>query len=309
MTWVILRQNRLSLTVWTFVVLAVGTYALVVGLLLWREIDSQQLYDCFAHPAASPRCDVLFGELARTFNRSDRLIFPALLGLPLLLGVFGAAPLAATDLEQLTYKFIWTQGVTPRRWLASRIVLGIAIAIASSVVLTAMTWPWLLLTQEMALGWSRFAEFPLALLGSFVVATALGLAAGIALGRAIPAAIAALAGFVGVRLAFELWLRQTLLPPLSQDNLLVRRDVRDWFVGLRYYDAGGHEVPTATIQAIQLSTSDPSGTMAKEGIRVVGFYQPWERFSTFQMIESAAYLALAFIAIALTFWWIERARS
>lgn len=309
MTWVILRQNRIGLVAWSLGVAALAIFAFVSGQQAWGTVAASNLRECFGQAATAPQCANLMSEFTRSFNRTDRFIFVAVMVLPALLGVFGAAPLAAGDLEQGTYKFTWTQAVGPRRWFGVRTGVMLALIAVSAGVLSAALSPWLSLTELLGLGWNRFAEFPPTLLGYLVFAAALGLAAGLIVGRSIPAAAIALVAFVLVRVAFEIWLRPNLLPPHAQDNLVGRIDPNDWYLGPRYFDPSGQPVSASTIQQIYLSNPNPTDAFAAQGIRMVGYYQPWENFWSIQAIETGLVLAASIALVAAMIIWVERIRS
>ena len=60
---------------------------------------------------------------------------------PALLGAFLGAPLVARELEAGTYRLAWTQSVSRRRWLASKLTLTVgAAAFALGAASLAVTW-------------------------------------------------------------------------------------------------------------------------------------------------------------------------
>ncbi|MCX5200318.1 ABC transporter permease [Streptomyces sp. NBC_00237] len=52
------------------------------------------------------------------------------LGLPLFGGVLVAGPMVAEELASGTYKLAWTQGVTPARWLAAKLLVPVGVLLA-----------------------------------------------------------------------------------------------------------------------------------------------------------------------------------
>ncbi len=48
-----------------------------------------------------------------------------LLFLPVIIGIFWGAPLAAREFEAGTYRLVWTQGVTRKHWLAAKLGCGV----------------------------------------------------------------------------------------------------------------------------------------------------------------------------------------
>src|SRR6201999_1065624 len=59
---------------------------------------------------------------------------------PGIIGALLAAPFVL-DLEQGTYRFAWTQSVTRRRWLATKLGLAVLAALVAAVALIVLvTW-------------------------------------------------------------------------------------------------------------------------------------------------------------------------
>lgn len=110
-----------------------------------------------------------------------------------------------------------------------------------------------------------------------VFALALGVAAGTAIQRTVPAMAATLFLFVATRFAIHQW--------------------RPWF-----------ETPmTATLPAPAGSLRGvlqiASPTIGESQSRLV--YQPADRFWTFELIEMAIFLILALVLIGLSSWWVR----
>ena len=138
---------------------------------------------------------------------------------PALVGVFWGAPLLARELETGTFRLVWTQSVTRRRWLAVKLGLvgGASVAVAG-LLGWVVTW-WSVPVDRVNLDRFSspliFSERGLVPLGYAAFAFALGVVLGLLLRRTVPAMAATLAVFVGARLAVTQWLRPHLMAPVA----------------------------------------------------------------------------------------------
>jgi ABC-type transport system involved in multi-copper enzyme maturation permease subunit len=175
-------------------------------------------------------------DLARTgvsvfdqLTGSDTALFyagVAVMGLaPALLGAFLGAPLVARELETGTYRLAWSQSVTRRRWLASKLTLTVgAAALAVGAASLAVTW-WSA-PLDGAVSQTRgglpehltpvtFAMRAVVPVAYAVFAVVLGAAAGAVLRRTLPAMAVTLALYVAVQVVVPIWVRPHLVPPVS----------------------------------------------------------------------------------------------
>jgi hypothetical protein len=143
------------------------------------------------------------------------------IAVPGLLGLFWGAPIVASEVEGGTFRLAWTQSVTRVRWLAVKLaVIGLASAAAAGLLSLMVTW-WSGPADR--LGMSPFDNFDsrgVVPIGYAAFAFALGVAAGVLLGRTLPAMATALAAFAFARLAVFHWIRPGLITPVHQDLAL-----------------------------------------------------------------------------------------
>ena len=138
---------------------------------------------------------------------------------PALLGLFFGAPLIASELESGTYRLAWTQSISRRRWLATKLaVVGVAAAVLTGLVIWMLDW-WA--SPLDAVNQDRFSPgvfswHGVVPIGYALFAFALGVAAGVLARRTVPAMAATLVGFVAARLVVENWMRPNLAPPLHK---------------------------------------------------------------------------------------------
>jgi hypothetical protein len=159
------------------------------------------------------------------------------------------------------------------RWFGIKLLLiGGFTLLTAGALATLVTWwhqPLDLISSDGA--WTFFDETGPAYVSYALFSLSLGIAAGAAIQRTVPAMAATLSVFVAMRVAVYLW-RPWFLPPLT--------------VHL--------PAPAATLSgALQISGS---------GLQTVVMYQPADRFWTFQAIESGIFVLLAVLLVGISRW-------
>lgn len=136
---------------------------------------------------------------------------------PGLLGMFWGAPLVARELEEGTFRLAWTQSVTRTRWLITRLVVtGLTSAAVAGLASLIVTW-WASPVDRAGMNqFTSFDERGIVPVGYAFFAFTLGAAAGALVRRTIPAMLVTLAGFVAVRLAERIWVRPSLITPVTE---------------------------------------------------------------------------------------------
>jgi hypothetical protein len=138
---------------------------------------------------------------------------------PALLGLFFGAPLIARELETGTFRLVWTQSVTRKRWLAVKLGLVGIVAMAIGALLTWMANWWatpLDAVNQDRFGVANFSFHGVAPIGYAAFAFALGVTAGVVLRRTVPAMAVTGAGFAAARVAVTYWVRPHLASPVRE---------------------------------------------------------------------------------------------
>ncbi len=266
MIWVSWRQFRSNA-----IVGAAGLVALTVVLLL-TGIHLEHLYSTFKAERAS--CTLSCASLRQNFldnYRHVRLLGSVLVGVPAVIGIFWGAPLVARELETGSFRLAWTQGVTRRRWLATKMALvGLASAAAAGLYSLAITW-WaspLDAVNNNRIGTALFSQRGIVPIGYALFAFALGVVAGLAFKRTLPAMATTLVGFITARGLTEFLLRKHLIPAkhatfaltssrgigfnLSHGQFSLSPNGSSfpgaWTTGSKIVDASGHAPTAAFIQ-------------------------------------------------------------
>jgi ABC-2 family transporter protein len=165
---------------------------------------------------------------------------------------FWGAPLVAHELEAGTHRLAWTQSVTRRRWLATKLaVTGLAAVIVTGVFSLVFSW-WSFPFDRVGnrIGTANFGQRGITPIAYAVFALVLGTLAGAVLRRTLAAMAATLVGFIAVRFSFQLFARRHILDPVTTSlptNLFGQRvggfnSDGGWILATRTVDATGHTV-------------------------------------------------------------------
>jgi hypothetical protein len=307
MTWVAWRQQRPS-TIAAAILLAVaGLILLASG---WQVTSLARDSGLAACVASGGDCQVLAEAFA---NRYGPILEPvSALGalLPVALGVLFGGPLLAREFEQGTYRLAWTQSVTRSRWLAARLAMAAAVLVAVAAVGAGLlTWWWgrfdqLGISSRAALERGSLVPVATALL-AFAIATAAG-----ALTRRVVAALAAglvavLVMAVALNLAAQHWLPPrpaTITYPAGQPS--PRAGLNDQVLSSGYRDRAGRELSPQAVDRLCPGTAGQAvdRCLAASGIQRVDRYQPAGRAWQLALAQSALYLVVAALFLALAWW-------
>jgi hypothetical protein len=319
MTWLVWRQHRAQYLVGAALLAAFAVMIVVTGDQVSNQFHAAQLGCAAAHG-----CRHLGGLFMG--SKVVGFLVIATLGTPVLVGLFWGAPLVAAEAEAGTTQFAWMQSVTRKRWLAVKVGwMMLAAAVWGGVISSLVTW-WSSSSNAENLNQfdpGRFDLMDLVPVGYSLFAMALGITAGALLRRTLPALAVTLAGFVAVRVAVTLWLRQHYISPVTTYYNVVRGFTPTgafWRLGggtlgpngqpvpqlngIPYFDG----IPQSSLPSACASLASgpgnggpsPSCLQALSHYRAFITYQPASRFWAFQGIETGIFVALAAALIAVT---------
>lgn len=281
MTWILWRQHRVQLAVLTAALTALALLLVPSGHTLGHANS----------PFAGHELETMLVNLS--------------VAVPLLLGVFLGVSLLGREFEQGTNLLAWSQTISRRRWLATKLTSVLAFTVLASTVLSVLATWW----ARRGIGESRFSGLrfdtaDLAPIGYSVFAVALGFAAGAVLRRVMPAVATTVGGFFAVRLFVELTLRPRFHAPVRAVSGLIGFHGRnDWVLSSRLLNPDGstHDGPLRIPDACagQLNRSGVSACVKDAGYRVVTRYQPGARYWTFQWTEAAIFVGLAALLVVV----------
>ena len=315
MNWLTWRQFRSQALAGYAGLALMGALLALTGVQIFHTFNASGLARCLAH--ANEGC----GDLAGAFEdryRSTQFAALFFLVVPVLVGMFWGAPLVARELANGTHRLAWTQSVTRRRWIVSKLAVIGASTLAFSVVLSwAVSW-W---TRPMVASgwWNRFdpgifdqrGVVPIAYT---LFAVALGVALGALIRKTLPAVFATLAIYATVRVTIILFLREHYMAAKTVVYGFGGRAERvgDWVLSRATIDGAGRVVGQRGLDFGYLASHCPGLVPAngdligkgdaaqcfdKLGLHTSVLFQPASRFWTFQAIETAIFLALTALLV------------
>jgi hypothetical protein len=304
MLWVGWRQQRTE-TVVAAALLAVLAIVLVpTGLHIAAAYDDGNLAGCVGRAQTGGCSDVVQSFVARFAHLGDMLAWLTLL--PGIIGLLLAAPLVS-QLEHGTHRLDWTQSITRRRWLAGKLGLAVATAVAAAVVLTLLvTWwraPFVHFQSRVS---NTTYDSEGTVVGAYAV-FALGLAAavGAVWRRAVPSFVVAFAVYFATRVFFDEVVRQRLVAPVSGT----------------YAMKGGPDLNTAWVlqqnpvdlhgKAIQFlscphNAGGPCAIKAPLAASMHVVYHPASHFWALQIRETALFGVAGLALLGFAAWWTAR---
>ncbi|BFV55557.1 hypothetical protein KCMC57_up06610 [Kitasatospora sp. CMC57] len=142
--WLAWRQSRPAILVLTAGLLLLTVMSLTVHFAVAGQADVLRSANCTLSGAWNGTNCYKTAERVQVFAALYLDVFqPAVTFLPLLIGMLLGAPLLAQELERGTYRLVWSQSVTPARWLAARIGVPMAaVALTSGVLAVVSSWVW-----------------------------------------------------------------------------------------------------------------------------------------------------------------------
>jgi hypothetical protein len=318
MIWLTWRQHRLEGLITALIVVVV---AALVGSLV---VAVQPLLAQIKHACpivVDDSCGRALIAFNARFGMFQQPLYLAFLVLPMLSGMFIGAPLLAREFEQGTDEMVWTQGITRRKWLLIKLAILGSATIVMAVILAVAGQEWSTAVPDSSYSqWFAFdvqgPEFVAYALFSF----ALGVAAGAAIGRTVPAMAVVIVGFLAVRAAITLFARRNFLPPVTTElsGQLISGQGQAWLIGNQQpVDMHGNTINSDQFNQITDACLHPASGVVpgnfnlqacwhEHGIRVLQTYQPAERFPIFQGIETTIFVLGAIALLGFAVWLVRR---
>ncbi|MFJ5921314.1 ABC transporter permease subunit [Kitasatospora sp. NPDC092948] len=288
--------------------LLVAVLGLVTVHLLMADAEYGLTHGVCTDPGAwiQPQCSDLNDRIFRLNTVFLNVVQPAMVALPVVVGMFVGAPLLAQEYERGTIRLIRSQSVSPVRWLAARLVVPAAVVALSAGVVSVLTaWIWRAdIAGHRILAYSPYPGFTYHTLGLAPLAWSLfGLALGAAVGVLLRRTVAAiLVSGVLVVLAEVLMrqVRQYFVPLVHSTDPNSRNYLghfiqpqQSWVVNDGVVLADGTRLPSSACGAdYQVCENAPS---------VWGDYHPVSHFVPMQLVEAGLLLVLSAVLVALVF--------
>lgn len=312
MIWLSWRQQRLE-TAMTAGLLALVAAALVpLGLHMASVYSGTGVGACLAHTAENGReCSGIVDDFRQRFEHAGPIV-PWLNFVPGLFGVLFAAPFVL-DLEQGTFRLAWTQSVTRRRWLSTKLLTIYASGLVAAFVLTMlMTWWRQPLDRLGGRMEPNVFDFEGVVPYAYTVfALSLVIALGVFTRRTLVAAAGGLLAYFAARIVVQTWVRQDYVMPITR----VWRPGTNgpnidhaWTIISGPGDAHGHALPNAqnvVLRCMGASKGTTQHCLATRHIFNLAVYQPASRFWLFQGIEFAIFAGAGVALLAAAVWWLR----
>jgi hypothetical protein len=305
-TWVSWRLQR------TETLIAAGILALIAALLIPTGMTMASAYHhdglaaCLGtNPSYS--CIQAISEFQLRFGPLHGLLnFFTLI--PGLIGVLLAAPFIL-ELEHGTYRLAWTQSITRRRWIATKLAVPIAAAllIAAALILLTTWWraPFVHLNGRLDSG--TYDSEGTVVFGYTLFALGLALAIGVIWRRAVAAVTVGFIGYFVARIFVDTWLRSRLVTPLKA----TWRGAAPQPANLNHANIISETGSGPGV--VVKNGSGPLGSHTQVAVHV-GFgpttmhavYQPASDFWTLQGYETGLFAGVALVLIAFAAWWTHQ---
>ena len=222
-------------------------------------------------------------------SQTPNVIAVAVLALPLLVGLFAGVPWVAREFESGAFRFTWTQGTGPRRWLLGTFGPLAALAAVSAALYGAAAYWWYQLAQWQngtsiwSWRWSSFELTPFSIAGWTVLSMALALLCGVLIRRVLPAMIAFTVTLGACAYLSETWLR----PWLFGIGTTVKQ--------VSSSTSAGWPDSTTTYTAATWQQHDTSWVA----------YQPHSHLIWLELARNGILVAVAALAVLASVWWLR----
>jgi hypothetical protein len=312
MIWVSWRQQRTETLIAGAIIATLAAVLVPTGIGMANAFDHDGLTACLGQNA-SEGCGRAIQAFLMRYEWLDNLTSWFTL-VPGLIGVLFAASFVF-ELESGTYRLAWTQSITRRRWIVTRLGTCIAAALAAGIAMTVLvTWwrtPIVDLRGRMESG---VFDFEGTVTASYVLfALGLALAVGAVWRRTVPALIVAFIGYVAARVFVDTWLRQRFQAPLGETWKAAAGDPPEnlrhaWVLEQYPSDRLGRHIEIALGQCARPAEGGvraiDRACMLQHGPEFMhAIYQPASRFWLFQGIETSLFAGVAILLIAFAAWW------
>jgi hypothetical protein len=304
-TWVAWRLQRTESLIALGILAAVTLFLLPSGLDMASTYHRDGLAACLAGQSTAP-CQEAIDSFTSQFESTGNLVAWLTL-LPGLLGVLLATPFVL-DLEHGTYRLAWTQSITRRRWIATKLGLASAATLLAALGLIVLLrwWRAPLVHLHGRMDPAAFDSQGTVVLGYTLFALGLAVAMGVLWRRAVPALVVGFAAYFASRLFVDLWLRQRLVPPLSAtwsaNGSQPAGYATGWIITEYPSDRLGRHAPLSTFCA----RGARSCFVKPHATFIHGVYEPASRFWLMQGVETALFGGVALALLAFAAWWTHR---
>ena len=319
MIWVGWRQQRVEAAIAAAMLVIVAAVAIPVGVHMASVYTHEGLRLCTGTLSPASPCNVTVASFLTRFSDMNVLFIWSSV-LSALTALLFAAPFVL-DLDSGTYRLFWTQSITRRRWIVTKLGLcalgALAIAIALSALATWSRAPLDHLNGRMSTNvYDIEGIVPVAYA---VFALGVAVALGAIWRRTVPALLGAFIVYIVGRAFMDSWLRQRLITPVKTiwpasklgpnlNNALVIDQFVSDKSGKMIAPLGGGPCVRSSHGGLLTHTTSVCSQPVPRGAHVymTAIYQPASRFWELQGIEFAIVAGIGALLVLLAGWWTYR---
>jgi hypothetical protein len=317
--WVGWRQQRTETLIAGAVLVVLAAVAIPVGVHMASVYTHEGLAACAGNPQPGSSCGLAIPSFQIRFTLLDILFTWSTL-LPPIAALLFAAPFVL-DLDGGTYRLLWTQSITRRRWIVTKLGLGIAATVLVAVLLSILA-TWLRAPLDHING--RLSSSTYDAEGLVPIAYALfALGVAVALGavwrRTVPALLTAFVVYVVARAFVDGWLRQRLVDATTatwrigggggpSDSTLNRALVIHQYIS----DKSGRALPGANEVCVRVAGALPHTHISAPCLLpnahdyMTTVFIPASRFWELQATEFGIVAGIGALLVAAAGWWTYR---
>lgn len=313
MIWVGWRQQRVETLIAAAMLAVLAAVAIPTGVHMASVYTHEGLAACAGNANPATCGGTSLSSFLFRFNGLN-LLFTVSTIVPALAALLLAAPFVL-DLDNGTYRLYWTQSITRRRWIVTKLTLSVAVSVAVAGCLIALaTWaraPLDHLNGRMSTNaYDAEGIVPVAY-ALFVLGVAVAI--GALWRRTVPSLLVAFAVYIVGRAFMDSWLRQRLLSPVKTTWLasgsgpnLNQALVINQFTS----DKNGHELASSAGPCIRSSGGLFTHTRICGQLHALGthvymtaVYQPASRFWELQGVEFGIVAGIGTVLVLAAAWW------
>ncbi len=289
MIWLGWRQQRTETLIAAMLLALVAVILVPAGIEMAHAYTRDGLSHCLGM-AQGPTCGQVVGSFEQRFSKYNAIIGWFNL-VPGLFGVALAAPFVL-ELERGTHRLAWTQSITRRTWVLTKLGLALVTTLLAAAALIAILvwWRQPLVRIDGRMDNGAFDSQGIVILGYALFALGLGLAIGVVWRRGVPAVMVAFVAYFVARIFVDTWLRQRFLTPhtlsFSAQSPQPAKLNHAWIL-------------SNMVKSVHKPGAVPLFPSGRVSVR----YFPASDFWTLQGIETALFAGVGLALVALAGWW------
>lgn len=337
MIWLTWRQHRAEAGVGAALLAAAVATLVVIGQGAHHLARQLGMPGC---TQSGGGCGSALEELHRHYHWLPP-VTGSLIAVPLLVGMFWAAPLVSREYESGTHRLVWTQSISRRRWISTKVAI-IAAVVGGAAAVLGLVATWALDPLAPAFG-TRFNSTWYDITGVVPVACMLfafaaGVAASALTRRTIPAMATTLVVYAAVRFPVHFFrshfgpiahravtypLSALLKDPDGDNPLPTGLSPNDWIISTVRLDPAGQPIINSNRDILLRYCPDlpPRGEIGAGAVQAcqarvnglsmkdVSRYHPASQFWSMQLVETLLFVALAAVLAAAAILAVVRRRS